>query len=553
MINKIGRSNLKPHSRQGSALLAVLVIVAMLSLAAYSYSEVMLSEYEAAIRTERMTESRLLADSGVEWTMSVLSLTSSEEPLDLFNNPEQFHKILVQSATEERPAGYFSVVAPVTGSSSETGVRFGLRNESAKINLNALANSGLTEDELRFFLTGIPAMTESVADAILDWIDADTEVRLYGAESEVYANLFSSRTPKNAPLLSLDELLGVDGVTASLLYGEDTNRNGLLDPSEDDAGASEPFDNADGVLDAGWSDYLTVTSRENNLRLDDSPKIPLNTNTLTDLYDQLDEEFGEQVATFVVAYRIFGPSNRDEFDVTPTGLSGGDSTELSLDDQQLLDELAEGIADSIENGGSVTRNGMDLSKGGKYVIRSLYDLIGAEVEADMEGGEQLLISPWSSDAGSLLTAFPIMDEAFGVSENPTIEGRININEARFETLMGIPTMSEETASAIVSAASQMSVGNPNPDLVATRSTNSWILAEGIVDLETMRQLDPFITAGGDILTAQVVGYFGRTGISTRLQVTIDASVSPPKLLSISDYSRLGPGYSLYDWQQELNE
>lgn len=174
------------------------MIVAMLSLAAYSYSEVMLSEYEAAIRTGRMTESRLLADSGVEWTLSVLSLMSSEEPLDLFNNPEQFHKVLVQSATEERPAGYFSVVAPVTDASSETGVRFGLRNESAKINLNALANSGLTEDELRFFLMQIPAMTESVADAILDWIDADTEVRPYGAESEVYANFSSPRTPKNA-------------------------------------------------------------------------------------------------------------------------------------------------------------------------------------------------------------------------------------------------------------------------------------------------------------------------------------------------------------------
>ena len=396
-------------------------------------------------------------------------------------------------------------------------------------------------------------MTESVADAILDWIDADEEPRYYGAEAEVYANLLPPRTPKNAPLLSLDELMGVDGVTAGLLFGEDTNRNGLLDANEDDGGASEPFDNADGVLDAGWSDYLTVTARENNLRLDGSPKIPLNTNTLTNLYDQIEEEFGEEVATFVVAYRIFGPSNRDEFDITPTGLAGGDSTELSLDDQQLLDDLAEGIANSIENGGSVTRNGMDLSKGGEYEIRSLYDLVGAEVEADMEGGLQILVSPWSSDSGSLLTAFPIMKEAFGVSENPIIEGRINVNEARYETLMGIPTMSEETASAIVAASRQMSAGNPNPDLVATRATNSWLLAEGIVDLETMRQLDPFVTAGGDIMTAQIVGYFGNSGISTRLRVMIDASVVPPKLLSVSDYSRLGPGYSLYDWQQELKE
>ena len=544
---------IRPHHRQGSALLAVLVIVAMLSLAAYTYSEVMLAEYEASIRTGRLTESRLLADSGVDWTLSLVALKTSEEPPDLFHNPEQFHQVLVQAATEERPAGYFSVVAPVRDPSSSTGVRFGLQNESAKLNLNALANSGLTEDEVRFFLMELPSMTESIADAILDWIDADTETRYYGAEAEVYANVYPPRKPKNAPLLSLDELLAVDGVTASLLYGEDTNRNGLLDLNEDDAGATEPFDNADGVLDAGWSDYLTVTARESNLRLDGSPKIPLNTNTLTDLYDQLDEEFGEEVATFVVAYRIFGPSNRDEFDLTPTGLAGGDFTDLSIEDQAILDELAEGISNAIANGGQVTRNGMDLSEGGDFEIRSLYDLIDAEVEAEIEGDIQTLVSPWSSDSGSLASSFPIINEAFGVIDSPTIEGRININEARFETLMGIPSMTEEVATSIVSAANQMAAGSPNPDLVASRSTNSWLMVEGLVDLELMRQLDPYVTAGGDILTAQVVGYFGRTGISTRLKVIVDASESPPTMLSIGDYSRLGPGFSLYDWQQELGE
>ncbi|MBD3673982.1 MAG: general secretion pathway protein GspK [Planctomycetaceae bacterium] len=540
-------------NRRGSALLAVLVIVAMLSLAAYTYSEVMLAEYEASIRTGLLTESRTLADSGVDWTLSLVALKASEEPPDLFNNPDQFHQIVVQEGTEGRPVGYFSVVAPVDAPSSTAGVRFGLRNESAKLNLNALANSGLTEDEVRFFLMELPSMTESIADAILDWIDADTEARYFGAEAEAYANFYPPRKPKNAPLLSLDELLAVDGVTATLLYGEDTNRNGLLDANEDDAGVTEPFDNADGILDAGWSDYLTVTARESNLRLDGSPKIPLNTNTLTDLYDQLDEEFGEEVATFVVAYRIFGPSNRDEFDITPTGLAGGDFSDLSLEDQAILDDLAEGISDAIANGGQVTRNGMDLSSGGDFEIRSLYDLVDAEVEAQMEGGQQTLVSPWSSDSGSLSASFPVINEAFGVIDSPTIEGRINVNEARFETLMGIPAMTEELASSIVSAGHQLASGRPNPDLAASRSTNCWLMVEGLVDLETMRLLDPYITSGGDVLTAQVVGYFSRTGISTRLKVMIDASESPPTLLSVGDYSRLGAGYSLFDWQQGTEE
>ena len=55
----------------------------------------------------------------------------------------------------------------------------------------------------------------------------------------------------NAPLTTLDELLLVKGFTARIVYGEDANLNGLLDPNEDDGDASFPPDNGDGVLDRG--------------------------------------------------------------------------------------------------------------------------------------------------------------------------------------------------------------------------------------------------------------------------------------------------------------
>jgi DNA uptake protein ComE-like DNA-binding protein len=47
-----------------------------------------------------------------------------------------------------------------------------------------------------------------------------------------------------------------------ILYGEDANLNGVLDPNENDGDASPPLDNRDGHLDPGILEYLTVWSGE---------------------------------------------------------------------------------------------------------------------------------------------------------------------------------------------------------------------------------------------------------------------------------------------------
>ena len=52
--------------RQGSILLLVLVVVAVLTLGAYTFSEMMVSEVEATSMFGRQAESRAFADSGVE-------------------------------------------------------------------------------------------------------------------------------------------------------------------------------------------------------------------------------------------------------------------------------------------------------------------------------------------------------------------------------------------------------------------------------------------------------------------------------------------------------
>jgi len=132
-------------------------------------------------------------------------------------------------------------------------VSYGLTDEAGKINLNSA-----TEE----MLAKLTDMTAGVPAAIIDWRDADSEVTAGGAESEYYLLLSDPYECKNAPLETVEELLLVRLASRELLFGEDANRNGVLDANEDDADASDPPDNRDGHLDHGIFDLVTVYSRE---------------------------------------------------------------------------------------------------------------------------------------------------------------------------------------------------------------------------------------------------------------------------------------------------
>ena len=129
----------------------------------------------------------------------------------------------------------FAVIAPAVNNGEYDGVRFGLEDESSRLNLNALLVADARQPDAgigREMLMGLPGMTESIADAILDWIDADDKVRLFGAEVNYYSSLDTPYGPQNGPLESLDQLLMVRDVTPTLLYGADRNRNGVIDQGE---------------------------------------------------------------------------------------------------------------------------------------------------------------------------------------------------------------------------------------------------------------------------------------------------------------------------------
>ena len=337
------------------------------------------------------------------------------------------------------------------------------------------------------------------------------------------------------------KLLLVRDITPELLYGEDTNRNGILDFNENDGDATLPNDNADGVLNAGWCEYFTVHSREINIRPDGSQKINVNQTMLTELYDALETELGPDEARFIVAYRLNGPV------VTESDLSSGLQTTTvggSMSEKQALNELANGIAKAMfsEEGVTVTRGGMDLSPGGAFTINSLFDLIGSEVETEIDGKKTTLSSPWLADPGAMTAELPVLHDLLTTSKNQYIEGRIQIDEARLETLLGIPGMETDLANAIVNSQMTATNGAPSTEISQARQTTGWLVIEGLTTIEQMRLLAPYICSGGDVFRVQSLGYYGQGGPLTRMEAVIDGTFIPPRIIAIRDISNLGSGY-----------
>ena len=138
---------------------------------------------------------------------------------------------------------------------------------------------------------------------------------------------------------------------------------------------------------------------------------------------------------------------------------------------------------------------------------------------------------------------PLVLDTLTTSTDTVIDGRININQARLETLMTIPGVTESLASSILTAR-QGTGGGPYADTTGARATAGWLVIENLIDLPTMQQLDRFVTARGGIYRVQSIGYFDEGDRFTRLEAVIDTTQpkKPPMVISLTDLTKLGRGY-----------
>ena len=258
--------------RRGVVLMIVLIVLVVLSLAAYEFNERMTSEAKAADSYRRSVQARAFAESGAIYAMAVVSDPNafsgflSSNP---FDNPA-FGGTIIQPNDNPYLQGRFMIVASMDPDDPSGGgkqYRNGVVDESGKINLKALMSLDPSGTILYNVLSLLPNMTDDVANSIVDWLDADDSPRTNGAESDYYGSLNPPYMAKNGPLDSIEELLFVKGVTPQLLYGNDLNRDGIFEPEEEDG---------TGAFNPGWAGYLTIYSREQNVDSTGNPRIYVN-------------------------------------------------------------------------------------------------------------------------------------------------------------------------------------------------------------------------------------------------------------------------------------
>lgn len=255
----------------GFVLILVLVIVMLASMVAASVLYLLRSEKTASAAGVSGEQAWATAMSGVAQAMRVASLSPSGS-LPWQDNPAAFKNQLVLDDGVNQ--WYFSVFSVEDPNSPE--IRFGLIDEASRINATHADAATLER---------VPNLTPTLAQVLVEYAQGSPAAAPPSPEGISSSNQLTAFAAPARKIGCLDELLGLPGFSSALLYGEDANLNGNLDPNEDDGEASPPPDNQDAQLDFGLRSLLTVFSYDLNVRDTGEPRQNLNgaTNDLSNL------------------------------------------------------------------------------------------------------------------------------------------------------------------------------------------------------------------------------------------------------------------------------
>jgi type II secretory pathway component PulK len=499
--------------RRAVVLATVLLMVAFLALVMASYVFFIRAEAAGTRAYVNGHQARLVALSALDELTAQLGRQSVRRDFrQWFDVPESYRHALIWArdfdrqsdpvlearnrneayANEAPPIAWrYSLVAPRYDTLDEM-FRYGITAEAGKLNLNAATEAQIRE-LMQPLLTALNVDNPEIPIAsLLDWLDSDQDPREYGAELEYYTQLDPPYVPKDGALDTVEELLLVRGITAAVLWGEDVNRNGLLETNEDDGDESfPPYDNSDGLLDHGIAPFVTVSSREMDVSNDNRARISLR-NTAATVRSQIEAI-------------------------------------LAADEEADLNELSAGTINFISS-----LAGTDTID----TLRSPLDLYIDESEPNVPAA--LASSPVT------LAELPIVADRFSLrpveQASQPILGRINLNTAPRRVLALVPGMDGEMIDVILA-------NRETADL--PRDTIAWPIVEELVDPALYKQAAPYLTASAYQFHVEVLAYGDHTRLMRRYEYIIEMQGPVAQFRYYRDLTSLGPGWPLDREMAEL--
>lgn len=244
--------------KSGFALVLVLGVMVLLAILAAGIAFSVRSEMNIAGEFSDRIRARYLAHAGLQ--RALLELSMDNPGVDSY--VETWQRLRSDDEVLDFGDGIFIVY---------------VTDETGKLNINTADRDTL----VAFFtqITGDSAQAEEIADAVVDWRDADDEPELLGAESDYYLNLEQPYRAKNAPFDSPFELLLVKGITKEIFYG--------------DAELGTP----------PLTELITTYSAVPNVDERGLPRVNINTATREQLLEALGDILTEQEVDVILRYR----------------------------------------------------------------------------------------------------------------------------------------------------------------------------------------------------------------------------------------------------------
>lgn len=598
----------RPPQRRGFILLLVLVTVAMATLAALTFSRSMLLTHEASRINAGRLQSRMAAESGAQAVRLLLAYPRTER-LNLggtWNNPTMFQAINIIPDVDPARRGNYTIIAPsLDEAGNYSGLRYGLQNESAKLNLNTLAQldalasagslgaaaaggsaaSGTGADSgsamagvsllasaataemssslSSSMLMALPGMTVEVADAILDWLDEDEEPRPLGAEfSDYYMNLQPAYKPANGPISSIEQLLLVRGVTPQMLFGYDENRNGVLDAAESTKMSmgiipgQAPGTVALPITDPnvtpppplGWAPYLTLHSQEKNVAGDGTARVNVNGDDVQLMYDELVQVLqNEDWASFIVAYRYGGQ---------PGG--SGTSPLVALASMVAADsEQTEGAMGAQLSALSAAQTNTP-SQAGNTAVQPWSASLMSSIDMSQAGSVKFnqvldLIDATvtlAGPAGQVTYASPFTSLPLDLaSSTPLLMDYLTtVGAPAVPGRINIMECPQEILRGIPGltdeVVEQILEARVDGSESPTRNFETWLAIEGYVTMDEMRAILPLVTCGGDVFKAQIVGYMEGDAAFSRIEAVVGGAGDVPMIHFFRRMDHLDRGFDI---------
>jgi len=452
----------RPEGLRGATLIVTLWATVVLSIVLLNFAFLARTHLRIASNYAATNLLQNIAFAGIE--RAIAEIKQDQGPTDDLSeswadNEKEFREAPIG-------AGRFDLVRNALGE-SET-IAYGLEDEAARVNLRTAT---------RDMLLRLEGMDEALADALEDWQDQDSEPKLGGAENEYYEALPRPYRCKNEKLSTINEILLVKGFDPSVLFGEDLNGNGLLDPNEDDGDASPPRDNQDGVLDRGLLPFVTIYSSDKNVSADGKDRVDLNAADEETLRKAI-PDLADVEAKAIVAYRkgkefehlgdllnVTEAPPQQQGDPQREGQRPPDGGQQGTGPQQEGDSPQQGRNDAGKNQDQKTgAQGNDANRPAQSKTDSKENASqtgsesanAASGEANRDGkrdGEQggpraAQAQPPGRKIIPLARLKQIIDYC-KIGESEMADGRININTAPEEVLVALPGVTRELARATI--------------------------------------------------------------------------------------------------------